>query len=51
MIDLERRYETLLLESPADGVVQVTLNRPDRLNAMTVTDVRRAGIGRARGRR
>ena len=37
MIDLERRYETLLLESPADGVVQVTLNRPDRLNAMTVT--------------
>jgi len=36
MIDLERRYETLLLESPADGVVQVTLNRPDRLNAMTV---------------
>jgi enoyl-CoA hydratase/carnithine racemase len=37
MIDLERRYETLLLESPADGVVQVTLNRPDRYNAMTVT--------------
>src|SRR6202008_2738636 len=36
MIDLERRYETLLLESPGDGVVQVTLNRPDRLNAMTV---------------
>ena len=28
MIDLERRYETLLLESPADGVIQVTLNRP-----------------------
>jgi enoyl-CoA hydratase/carnithine racemase len=37
MIDLERRYETLLLEFPADGVIQVTLNRPDRLNAMTVT--------------
>jgi enoyl-CoA hydratase/carnithine racemase len=37
MIDLERRYETLLLDSPTDGVVQVTLNRPDRLNAMTVT--------------
>src|ERR1700760_1642452 len=36
MIDLERRYETLLLESPADGVIQGTLNRPDRLNAMTV---------------
>src|ERR1700751_5958318 len=37
MIDLERRYETLLLESPADGVLQLTLNRPERLNAMTVT--------------
>ena len=36
MIDLELRYETLLLESPAGGVVQVTLNRPERLNAMTV---------------
>src|ERR1700757_5054231 len=36
MIDLEQRYETLLLDSPADGVVQVTLNRPDRFNAMTV---------------
>src|ERR1700728_811328 len=36
MIDLEQRYKTLLLESPADGVVQVTLNRPHRLNAMTV---------------
>src|ERR1700737_3028742 len=35
-MDLERRYETLLLESPMDGVVQVTLNRPDRFNAMTV---------------
>ena len=37
MIDLEQRFQTLLLESPADGVVQVTLNRPDRYNAMTVT--------------
>src|SRR5260370_8547092 len=37
MIDLEQRYETLLLESPAAAVVQVTLNRPDRFNAMTVT--------------
>jgi len=36
MIDLEQRYETLLLNFPADGVVQVTLNRPDRFNAMTV---------------
>src|SRR5215208_6860048 len=36
MIDFEQRYETLLLESPADGVVQVKLNRPDRFNAMTV---------------
>lgn len=37
MIDLEHPYETLLLESPAEGVVQVTLNRPDRFNSMTVT--------------
>ena len=37
MLDLEQRYETLLLERPAAGVVQVTLNRPDRYNAMTVT--------------
>ncbi|WP_264916535.1 enoyl-CoA hydratase/isomerase family protein, partial [Mycobacterium kiyosense] len=37
MIDLQQRYETLLLEQPAAGVVQVTLNRPDRYNAMTVT--------------
>jgi enoyl-CoA hydratase/carnithine racemase len=36
MIDLERSYETLLLDSPAAGVLVVTLNRPDRLNAMTV---------------
>jgi len=37
MIDLEQRFQTLLLKSPADGVVLVTLNRPDRFNAMTVT--------------
>ena len=37
MIDLEQHYETLLLESPADAVLQLTLNRPERLNAMTVT--------------
>jgi enoyl-CoA hydratase/carnithine racemase len=37
MIEIERHCETLLLESPADGVVQVTLNRPDQFNAMTVT--------------
>jgi enoyl-CoA hydratase/carnithine racemase len=36
MVDLEQRYETLLLDSPADAVAQVTLNRPDRFNAMTV---------------
>ena len=36
MIDLEKCYETLLLESPTAGVLMVTLNRPDRLNAMTV---------------
>src|SRR6201987_2295541 len=37
MVLLEPRCETLLLESPLDGVVQVTLNRPERFNAMTVT--------------
>jgi len=30
-------FETLRLDSPADGVVTVTLNRPERLNAMTKT--------------
>lgn len=28
-------YETLLVERPRDGVVLVTLNRPERLNAIT----------------
>jgi enoyl-CoA hydratase/carnithine racemase len=28
-------YETLLVERPRDGVVLVTLNRPDRMNAIT----------------
>src|ERR1700744_403972 len=37
MIDLEQRYETLLLAFPAEAVAKVTLNRPDRFNAMTVT--------------
>src|SRR5271156_6763128 len=37
MINLEQRYQTLLLESPADAVLQLTLKRPERLNAMTVT--------------
>jgi enoyl-CoA hydratase/carnithine racemase len=37
MIELENRYQTLMLDSPAHGVVQLTLNRPDRYNAMTVT--------------
>jgi enoyl-CoA hydratase/carnithine racemase len=37
MIDLQRQYETLVVTSPVDGVVQVTLNRPDQFNAMTVT--------------
>lgn len=36
MNDLNRSFETLLLDSPSPGVVQITLNRPDRFNAMTV---------------
>jgi len=34
---LERSYETLLLEEVTPGVVLVTLNRPERYNAMTNT--------------
>lgn len=30
-------YETLLVDEPAPGVVLVTLNRPERYNAMTLT--------------
>lgn len=30
-------YQTLIVAEPARGVRQITLNRPDRLNAMTVT--------------
>ena len=37
MKSLERSYETLLLEEVRPGVVVVTLNRPDRYNAMTNT--------------
>jgi enoyl-CoA hydratase/carnithine racemase len=32
-----QQYETMLVEQPAEGVLLVTLNRPERLNAMTVT--------------
>src|SRR5258708_1508080 len=35
MKSLDTAYETLLLEERAPGVVVVTLNRPDRYNAMT----------------
>jgi enoyl-CoA hydratase/carnithine racemase len=34
---LDRTYETLLLEEVSPGIVVVTLNRPDRYNAMTNT--------------
>jgi enoyl-CoA hydratase/carnithine racemase len=34
---VDRAYETLRLDRPADGVLVVTLNRPDRMNAMTST--------------
>src|SRR5260370_708102 len=37
MKSLDTEYETLALDEPAPGVVIVTLNRPDRYNAMTNT--------------
>jgi enoyl-CoA hydratase/carnithine racemase len=37
MKSLDTEYETLALDDSAPGVVVVTLNRPDRYNAMTNT--------------
>lgn len=37
MKSLDRTYETLLLEEVVPGIVVVTLNRPERYNAMTNT--------------
>lgn len=37
MSDTDYQYETLLVETKAPGVVVVTMNRPDRFNAMTNT--------------
>jgi len=37
MKSLDTEYETVALNEPAPGVVVVTLNRPDRYNAMTNT--------------
>ncbi|MDX6432886.1 MAG: hypothetical protein QOE54_5252, partial [Streptosporangiaceae bacterium] len=37
MKSLDTTYETLVLDEPSPGVVVVTLNRPDRYNAMTNT--------------
>jgi enoyl-CoA hydratase/carnithine racemase len=37
MKSLDKAYETLMLEQPSPGVVVVTLNRPERSNAMTNT--------------
>lgn len=30
-------YETLLIQTPAEGILQVAINRPDRLNALNET--------------
>lgn len=50
MLDLNTAYETILLDSPAPGVLRLTLNRPERLNAMTVTMFSELeSIGRAAG--
>ena len=37
MKTLEKTFETLVLDEPSPGVVVVTLNRPERYNAMTDT--------------
>jgi enoyl-CoA hydratase/carnithine racemase len=37
MKSLDAAYETLLLDQPTPGVVVVTMNRPERYNAMTNT--------------
>ena len=37
MKSLDTEYETVALNEPAPGVVVITLNRPDRYNAMTNT--------------
>lgn len=37
MVTVTNHYETLLVEERGPGVVVLTLNRPDRLNAMTNT--------------
>jgi enoyl-CoA hydratase/carnithine racemase len=37
MNSLDTAYESLMLGEPSPGVVLVTLNRPDRYNAMTAT--------------
>ena len=42
--------QTLLVDQPADGVTRITLNRPDKLNALTYELVSRAAR-RARGGR
>jgi enoyl-CoA hydratase/carnithine racemase len=44
---LDTPYQTLDLGGPAPGIVVVTLNRPDRYNAMTATmfdELERAAI-------
>jgi hypothetical protein len=47
-----RHHQTLDLGAPAPGVVVVTLNRPDRYNAMTATmfdELERAAIANSPG--
>jgi enoyl-CoA hydratase/carnithine racemase len=37
VIEVDHQHQTILLDTPVEGVLQLTLNRPDRLNSMTAT--------------
>ena len=32
---MEKNYENLVIDFPDDGIARITMNRPERLNALT----------------